>query len=80
MAASSAWGGARALPFPFAFAVVVVFGIGEGLPSDVGGVGWLVDCEPGVPNRNCGVVFVEDETSRDGDDNESSARNSCNAC
>ena len=39
---------------------------GDGLPSDVGGEG---DSVRGVPNRNCGVVFVEDDMTRDGDDN-----------
>ena len=39
---------------------------GDGLPSDVGGEG---DGVRGILNRNCGVVFVEDDMTRDGDDN-----------
>ena len=73
IAVSWALGSARAFPFPF----VLVFDMGDGLPSDVGGEG---DGVRGVPNRNCGVVFVEDDTTRDGDDNDSSARSRCEAC
>jgi len=49
----------------------------DGLPSDVGGEG---DGVRGVPNRKWGVVFVEDDTKRDGDDNDSSARKRDEAC
>jgi hypothetical protein len=73
MVVSLALGYARAFPFPF----VIVFDIGDGLPSDVGGEGEGVR---GVPNKKCGVVFVEEDTTRDGDDNDSSVGNRCEVC
>jgi len=47
------------------------------LPSDVGGVG---DGACGVPNKNCGVVLVEDDMPRDGDDNDLFAPDWCDVC
>lgn len=74
MLASRASEGARV--FPLAFPFVFVFGIGDGFPSEVGGVG---DGTCGVPNTNCGVVFVEEDALSGGDDGKSSGRDRCEA-
>jgi hypothetical protein len=50
--------------------------MGDGFPSEVGGVG---DGACGVPNTNCGVVFVEEDALSGGDDGSSSGRDRCEA-
>src|SRR5258708_5406054 len=50
--------------------------MGDGFPSEVGGVG---DGACGVPNTNCGVVFVEDDALSGGDDSNASVRDRCEA-
>ena len=50
--------------------------MGDGFPSEVGGVG---DGACGVPNTNWGVVFVEEDALSGGDDGRSSGDDRCEA-